>query len=448
MAGSVRGGTEVTTLTSRFNATDKEILGLAIPALGALAIDPLLTLADTAFVARLGTVDLAALGVDTAILGFAFFAFNFLAYVVTPLVARALGGGKVEEARRWVGDALLLAVALGVVVTVVVELAAPLFVDLMGASPDIAAPAVSYLRIRGLAAPAVLLVTAGHGAFRGHKDTRTPLKVALGVNVLNFVLDPLLIFVLGWGLEGAAVATVLAQYVGAVWFLRLIARREMASRPRGLAESLPSLLALGRNGALLSIRTGLLLAAFAVAASVATRIGPEQIAAHQLVAQMFLLSALLADSFAIAAQAMVGETAARGDLVELHALNRRLVGWGLVAGVILMLAVAVGRYGLGWLASDELVADIAVAAGGVVALMEPIGALLFVADGIFLGLLALGTMVVSTGAGTVVAVALMLATPLGDTVTGIWWATAVMLLVRGLVFVGGYRRAASTAVRS
>ena len=131
--------------------TDREILGLAIPALGTLAIDPLLTLADTAFVARLGTVELAALGVDAAILSFAFFAFNFLAYVVTPLVARALGRGHVDEARRWVGDALLLAVILGVTVMTVLLVLAPWFVDLMGADAEVAGPAISYLRIRAFA---------------------------------------------------------------------------------------------------------------------------------------------------------------------------------------------------------------------------------------------------------------------------------------------------------
>ncbi len=435
-------------MTSRLGRIDREILALAIPALGALAIDPLLTLADTAFVARLGTVELAALGVDTAILGFAFFAFNFLAYVLTPLVARALGSGRVDEARRWVGDALLLAVVLGLAVSILLEMAAPLFVDLMGARGAVADPAVSYLRIRALATPAVLVVTVGHGAFRGHKDTKTPLKVALGVNVLNLVLDPILIFAAGWGLEGAAIATVIAQYFGAVWFLRLIVTRRMAARPQGLRTSLPSLFDLGRNGALLTMRSGFLLAALAVAASVATRLGPAEIAAHQLVAQVFLLSALLADSFAIAAQAMVADTAGRGDLDALHALNRRLVLWGVVAGVILMIGVGLGRFGLALLASEDVVAELAVDAAGVVAIAEPAAAVLFVADGIYLGLLALGTMVVSTGAGSLAAVALMLWTPLGDTVNGIWWALAAMLVIRGLVLLAGYRRSALTAVRS
>jgi Na+-driven multidrug efflux pump len=145
---------------------------------------------------------------------------------------------------------------------------------------------------------------------------------------------------------------------------------------------------------------------------------------------------------------MVADTAGRGDLEMMHALNRRLVLWGVVAGLILMVAVGAGRFALAPLASDEVVATLAVDAAGVVALAEPAAAVLFVGDGIFLGLLALGAMVVSTGAGSLVAVALMLWTPLGDTVNGIWWALAAMLVVRGLVLLAGYRRSASTAVRS
>ncbi len=435
-------------MTTRLNGTDRAILGLAIPALGALAIDPLLTLADTAFVARLGTTELAALGVDTALLGFAFFAFNFLAYVTTPLVARSLGRGEPEAAQRWVGDALFLAVILGVLVAVVLEVLAPVLVDLMGATGEIDDPAVSYLRIRALATPAVLIVTAGHGAFRGHKDTKTPLVVAAGVNGLNLALDPLLIFVLGLGLEGAALATVIAQYVGAVWFLRLIRARGMASRPAGLSESIPSLIELGRNGALLTVRTGLLLATFTVAASVATRISPETIAAHQLVAQMFLLFAMLADSFAIAAQAMVGETAGQGDLAPLDRLVKRLMGWGLVSGIVLAAMMFFGRHLLALLATSGEVSELTIDAGGIAAAFEPAAALVFVADGIFLGMIALGAMVWSTGAGAVVAISLMLLSPLGESLSGIWWAMGALIIVRGLVFLFAYRRSAETAVKS
>lgn len=435
-------------MTARLSKTDRAILGLAIPALGALAIDPLLTLADTGFVARLGTTELAALGVDTALLSFAFFAFNFLAYVTTPLVARSIGRGNIGEARRWVGDAMLLAVGLGVVVAILLEFLAPLLVDLMGATGAVAEEAVSYLRIRALATPAVLIVTAGHGAFRGYKDTKTPLLVAAGVNGLNVVLDPLFIFTLGLGLEGAALATVIAQYLGAVWFLRLIRSRSMASRPRGLSESLSSLWELGRNGALLTVRSGFLLASFTVAASAATRISAEAIAAHQLVAQMFLLSAMLADAFAIAAQAMVGETAGQGEADPLETLVRRLTWWGVGAGVFLALLMAFGRYPLALLATSPGVSDLTVDAGGIAALFQPVNALVFVADGIFLGLLALGAMIWSTGVGAAVAIGMILLTPAGLTLNGIWWAMGALVVARGIVFLFTYRGSAAMALRS
>jgi MATE family multidrug resistance protein len=433
---------------TRSRLDNRAILRLAIPALGTLAIDPLLTLIDTAFVARVGVEELAALGVDSAILGFVFFGFNFLAYATTPLVAQALGRGNQDEARRWVGDALVLAVALGLVATVVVEILAPWFVGLMGAGPDVAGPAVSYLRIRGIATPAVLLVTAGHGAFRGFQDTRSPLRVALGMNLVNLVIDPVLIFVVGLGLQGAAMGTVIAQWVGAVWFLSLIRSRRMADRPRALRQAMPTILALARNGILVSIRTGFLLLALTYAAATATRLGSAQIAAHQLVMQVWLLSAMIADAFAIAAQAMVGEAVGGGDALGVDRLSARLIGWGVVTGLLLMGTFLWGSGALAYLVEDPAVAALAVSAAVVAGWTMPIGAPLFVADGIFFGLLAFGTIILSTALGAAVLVALIAATPLGDSLQGIWWAIGGMLAARGLVFVFAYRRSARMALRS
>jgi MATE family multidrug resistance protein len=427
---------------------NRAILRLALPALGALAIDPLLTLIDTVFVARLGVTELAALGVDTAILTFAFFGFNFLAYVTTPLVAQALGGGDQEKARRLVGDALLLAVGLGLLTMIVLEVLAPWLVDLIGAGEEVAGPAVSYLRIRAIATPAVLIVTTGHGAFRGYQDTRTPLLVAVGVNLINVVLDPLLIFGAGWGVEGAAIATVIAQYVGAIWFLRLIMTRNMADRPVGLREAIPTILALGRNGILVSIRTAFLLLALTFAAATATRIGTADIAAHQVVMQVWLLAAMVADAFAIAAQAMVGEAVGARDIEGADRLSYRLLAWGGATGLVLMTGFLLGGSMLAYLVDDPAVADLTVSAGNVAGWMMPIAAPLFVADGIFFGLLALGTVVASTGFGAMVLVLLISSTSLGESLDGIWWAIAAMLVARSLVYVLTYRRAVKAAVRS
>lgn len=427
---------------------NRSILKLAVPALGALAVDPLLTLADTAFVARLGVTELAALGVDTAILGFAFFGFNFLAYVTTPLVAQALGRDDLKAARRWAGDALLLAVGLGIGMTILVLLAAPLFVDVMGASGEVADPAVSYLRIRALATPAVLMVLAGHGTFRGHHDTKTPLLVAVVVNALNVALDPLLIFGLGWGLEGAAVATVIAQWVGAAIFFRLLTSREMVAKPDTFRSALPTLLDLGRNGLLVSLRTGAILIAMTFAAATATRLGPESIAAHQIVMQVWLLASMAADAFAIAGQVMVGDAVGRSDERGVDAVTGRLMIWGVTMGLALLALFFTADGLFRALSADPDVAARAIEAGGVAGLMQPVSAPLFVADGVFLGLLALGVLVASTATGAVVAVGLMAFTPLGESLVGIWWALTAMMAARLIVFAFTYRRSVTGAVRS
>lgn len=425
----------------RRSGLDRRILRLAIPALGALAIDPLLTLIDTSFVARIGVTELAALGVDAAILSFAFFGFNFLAYATTPLVGHALGRGDHPGASRVVGDALILAVAIGVVAAGTLILLAPLFVDLMGASEGAAGPAVDYLRIRALATPAVLIVTTGHGAFRGHQDTRTPLVVAAGVNAINLVLDPILIFGFDWGLIGAAIATVIAQMVGAVWFLRLLGQRRMAARPTGLRSSMPTLLELGKSGSLITVRTALLLLAFTVAASKATRLGDAQIAAHQVVFQVWILSIMLTDAFAIAGQALVSETAGSGDEAGTNQTARRLMRWGLATGVALAAVFLVGSAAMQWLVDDPATASLVTDVGRVAGAWMPIAAPVFIADGVFLGLLAFGSLVASTGAGAVVTIGLVLATPLGDSLVGIWWALGAMMVARGVALAVAYPRA-------
>jgi len=117
-------------------------------------------------------------------------------------------------------------------------------------------------------------------------------------------------------------------------------------------------------------------------------------------------------------------------------------------GLVLFLVVGLGRHVLALLASDDVVAGLVVAAGGVAALIIPLAALVFVADGVFVGLLSLGTMAVSTGLGAVAAISLMLWSPLGSTLVGIWWALGIFLLGRGLVFLAGYRRSTEMAVRS
>ncbi|MEJ2481952.1 MAG: MATE family efflux transporter [Gemmatimonadota bacterium] len=262
---------------------DREILGLALPALGALAADPLVSIVDTVFVGRLGVVPLAALGINASIFSMAFVLFNFLAYGTTPMVARAMGRGDREAAGRVVVQALVVALLAGAVAVLSLQAFAGPIVSAMGAEGELKDATLSYLRIRAFAGPAVLLVTAGHGAFRGYHDTRTPLLVTLGLNLVNLLLDPLFIFGFGWGLEGAALATLIAQWVGALWFVDLLLRRR--SEELGIEARLPAMRELApflRVGGELVIRTFALIGTLTLATAIATRVGTLAVAAHQV----------------------------------------------------------------------------------------------------------------------------------------------------------------------
>lgn len=420
---------------------NRRILALAWPALGALAADPVLSLVDTAFVGRLGTESLAALGIDTALFAFAFAIFNFLAYATTPMVAQARGRGDTAESGRVVVRGLVLALAIGLGAGTLLAAAGRPLVRLMQASPDIVDPAVAYLRVRAIAVPALLVITLGHGAYRGFQDTRTPLLVTLLANGLNAVLDPVLMFGADLGLVGAAWATVIAQMIGAAVFLVLLRRRARTEawhlhRP-GVGELLPFL----RVGSILVVRTLLLVAALTAATAVAARIGTVAVAAHQIVQQLWFLLAMIVDALAIAAQSLVADRIGTGDQRGARAIADRLFRWGLVTGIGLALVVASLGGLLGPLFGvEEAVNEALRAVIPVAAAMEPLAALVFVADGVFLAVLAVRVLVVSTFAGLVATIAVLGATLVfGWGLVGVWWAIAAMIAARGLVLGRAYR---------
>jgi len=423
------------TLDLSRGAIDRRILALAIPALGALAAEPLLSLVDTAYVSRLGVAELGALGVNGAIFGFTFVIFNFLAYATTPLVAQALGRGDEPQAAQVVGKALWLAASLGVLIAVAMIVGARGLVSLMQASVEVTEPALHYLRIKAVAAPAVLIITAAQGAFRGFQDNRTPLKVVLAANVANAVIDPILIFGLGWGITGAAIGSVVGQWGGAVWFLFLL-RRRIGS----LGLRIPrwhEIAGLATAGGVLTVRTLFLVSALALGTAAAANIGTPALAAHQVVRETWFLTAMLVDGLAIAAQAMIAEQVGRNNHGGVRLVTRRLLFWGGVAGIALTGAWLLGAQPLGEaFAPDPVVGSLIAQAARIAGVMAPLAAIVWVMDGVFLGQLRLRALAVSTAAGALAGVVGFLLTErFAWGLAGIWWSIAALVAGRGVVFL-------------
>ena len=198
----------------------RTLLRLSVPVLFSLIAEPLTGLVDTAFIARLGAVETSALGVGTMALSSIFWIFNFLGIATQTDVARELGRGNAGKRGEIVGMAMMLAALLGGGAALLLWPLTPFVASLLGASGAIQDASVSYRTIRWIGSPAILITIAGFGALRGVQAMKIPLWVAVGVNALNIALDALLIFGYGpipaMGIEGAAAATSISQWVGAV----------------------------------------------------------------------------------------------------------------------------------------------------------------------------------------------------------------------------------------
>jgi MATE family multidrug resistance protein len=287
----------------------RTLIGLAVPVLGSLIAEPITGLVDTAFVSRLGSEALAGLGVGAIALSAVFWVFNFLGIGTQTEVARALGSG-VNRGPGSPAARASLAIGLAIIIGILAGVWGVLFkqplASLLGASGPILAPAVVYMKIRWLGAPAMLVMLASFGAMRGVQDMRQPLVIAIAINVLNVALDAALIEGVGpipaMGVAGAAWASTSSQWCGAIASLELLRRSVGFSREVDWADARK----LFRIGGDIFVRTGMLTLFLLVATRTATRLGPAEGAAHQAIRQVWIFTALFMDAWALSAQSLVG----------------------------------------------------------------------------------------------------------------------------------------------
>ncbi|MGK0479415.1 MAG: putative MATE family efflux protein, partial [Ilumatobacter sp.] len=272
------------------NATDRRVIGLAVPALGTLAAEPMYRLVDTAVVGRLGTDQLGGLAIAISVLSLVIASSNFITYGTTERVARRLGSGNPAEAANVGVQALWLAGTVGVLaVPLLIGFARPLTAAL-GADDEVAIFAVEYLRIAALSVPFVVVSLAAQGVQRGSSDYRTPLVILVCSNIFNVMVELVLVLRFDMGIAGAAWSTVVAQIGAGVAFVVVIRRRlaEATQWRPNWAEMTP-LLTAGRH---LLLRVASILGVFTGATAIAARIDAPTLAAHQIVVTMFLFLAL------------------------------------------------------------------------------------------------------------------------------------------------------------
>jgi multidrug resistance protein, MATE family len=363
----------------------RTLIRMSFPVLLSLIAEPVTGLVDTAFVSRMGSVPLAALGIGTMALSSLFWVFNFLGIGTQTEIAQTAGKQALHRAGETAWLALFLATALGLGVMAVFMPLVPTISDAMGATPDVHGFAVRYLQIRLTGAPAVLVSIAAFGALRGLMDMKTPFYIAVFINVLNIFLDAVLIFGLGFipamGIAGAALASTISQYLGAFWAIVSIYRKFGFSAGVRIKDAV-KLFIVGRD---LFIRTGLIILFLLLGTRAATRIGPEAGAAHQAIRQVWIFTALFLDAFAVTGQSLIGYFIGPGELERARFAAKIVCLWSLFTGIILGTAM--------WLGQDMVMAALVpgdairffAPAWIVAAVTQPVNAMAFATDGVHWG---------------------------------------------------------------
>nr|KJB22256.1 hypothetical protein B456_004G037400 [Gossypium raimondii] len=396
-------------LVLKTDSIGMEILRMAFPAALALAADPIASLIDTAFIGRIGAVELAAVGVSIAIFNQAARITIYpLVSITTSFVAQEQtladttihapksdhpendGGNKeqiitpqdlekgsdkitstckqppcgddvtseVKKGKRHIpsaSTAMVFGLVLGLLQTLFLVFGAKILLLVMGVKPNspMMKPALKYLTLRSMGAPAVLLSLAMQGIFRGFKDTKTPLYATVVGDVTNIILDPIFIFVLRLGVSGAAIAHVLSQYL-----ITLILLCQLVKQVKLLPFHIKDL-QFGRflkNGVMLMGRVIAVTFCVTLSASMAARLGPTPMAAFQICLQVWLTSSLLADGLAVAGQAILACAFAEKDYEKVAAVAVRVLQMSFVMGMGLAVVVGVGlHFGSGIFSKDAAV---------------------------------------------------------------------------------------------
>ena len=304
----------------------------------------LLGAADTAVMGHLpDAAYIGAVAVGALILSYLLWIFGFLRMSTTGLTAQAFGARDMGKLRALLARSLLLAVAIGGVLVALQSPMSRLAFSIIEASDQVAALSEAYFNIRIWGLPGALAIFAVTGWLIGVQRTGAALVLQLGFNGLNLVLDLLFVLGFGWGIEGVAIGTVIAEYSGLAIGLRLV--RGTLGGFGGHAEwgaildraRLRALLGINLN---VFIRSILIVSAIAYMTVVGARFGDVVLAANAilLLFQTFMGQAL--DGFAFAAEALVGSAIGARDRARYRSAVRVAVFWSLAAAIAFALLFA------------------------------------------------------------------------------------------------------------
>ena len=423
--------------------THARVLKIALPIVAANLTVPLLGLVDTAVVGQMGqAAPIGAVGIGAVVLASVYWVFGFLRMGTTGLVAQAHGAGDGPEVAAVLQRGLVIAGVAGLGLIVVQGPVMAGAFALAPASAEVEGLARAYLAIRIWGAPATIALYALTGWLIALERTREVLVLQVVMNGLNIGLDLGFVLGLGWGVQGVAVATLMAELSGlalGLWLCRAGLVRVAGVLDRARLRRMAAV-----NGDIL-IRSVLLQGAITAFLFLSAAQGDVPLAAAQVLLQFVELMAYLLDGFAFAAEALVGQAVGARAVARLDRAVMVASGWAGGGAV----AMAAGFAGAGPLMIDLMTTAEAVREAARVFLpwvvVAPLaGVAAFMLDGIFIGATRTAEMrnaMILSVAGY--AVLLWALQPWGQ--HGLWAAMLGLLALRAVTLLAWYPRVRAAA---
>lgn len=418
---------------------NREILRIALPAIIANIAVPLLGLLDTAIAGHLGAAKfIGAAAVGATMLNVIYWHFEFLRMGTSGMTAQALGAGSRERQAQALQRSIIVAAALSFIILVLLVPLRSLALWIISPSQEVRLLAEQYFTIAIWGAPAVLITMSLKGWLLGRQDSRSPMSIAIVINVLNIIVSLVAVYVLRLGFIGIALGTLVAVWVGLFYSLWLVFKRHsevawLINLRQSGGESLVSR-RFFRVNADIFIRSFFMMAVMLFFTSAGARSGDIILAVNSMMMQLFLFYSYFMDGFAFAGEAIVGKYYGADDVASLKRCVNRLMLWGAAITIPFSLAYALFPYPIfTTLTSLDDVAQAALHYRWWCAAVPLMGMAAFVWDGVYVGLTHTRGMLIAVAAAAIVFFSLFYTLPQSWVNHRLWMAFITFLALRSLI---------------
>ena len=369
--------------------THKRVLGVAIPIVLANATIPILGAVDTGVVGQMGlAVPIGAVGIGAIIISAIYWLFGFLRMGTTGLTAQAIGSNDHSETSALLVRGILIGLGAGLVL---IMTQIPLFSAALGIAPasfEVESLAQEYLKIRVYSAPAAIAIFGITGWLIANERTRAVLVLMLLINSINIVLDFVFVLRLGWGVEGVAYATLIAEWSGLFFGLWLARKGFKNGYWKNWSQIFDRarLTKMAKVNSDILIRSVLLEIAFVSFLFLGSSFDDATLAANQVLIQFLNITAYAMDGFAFAAEALVGKALGAKNRLIFRRSAVMTSQWGFGSVVVMALAFYVfGNTIINVMTTAEDVRAVSYEYLPWMVLAPLVGAAAWMLDGIFIG---------------------------------------------------------------